>query len=82
MKYLAQRLRAIRYFKGHSMSVVQHGVGISKQSISKFEKGLMNPTIDTFLKLANFYDVPIDFFFKEKIDIKIHGEKMTYKIYS
>ncbi len=35
-------------------------MGLSRQSISKWEQGVSTPDIDNFMKLAEFYSVPIE----------------------
>lgn len=40
------------------------GAVVSKQAISKYEKGLINPSSDVLIELARALDVKVDYFFR------------------
>ncbi len=63
---LAQRLKSARLMKGFSMDVLCERMGniVSKQSISKYEKGKMMPDSTILIALSNALEVSIDYFFR------------------
>lgn len=63
---LAQRLKSARLMKGFSMDVLCERIGnvVSKQSISKYEKGKMMPDSTILIALSNALEVSIDYFFR------------------
>ncbi len=62
MKY---SLRAIRINKGDTQEKAAKGIGISVETLAKYEKGITFPDIPTLKKIEQYYDVnynDIDFF--------------------
>lgn len=62
----AKQLKAARHMANMSMADLAEAMGgkIKKQSISKYEKGLMLPSSENLNALANVLKVPVDYFFK------------------
>lgn len=58
---MENRLYKLRKAKGLSQITVQIDTGIDQSLLSKFEKGVRIPTTDALLKLADFYNVSIDY---------------------
>lgn len=54
-------LRAIRRIKGYTQIAVQMKTGIDQSILSKIESGERLPSIPTMLKLADFYNVSVDY---------------------
>lgn len=54
------RLYAKRKELGLSQTTVSNETEINQSNISKFETGALEPNIDTLAKLANYYQVSID----------------------
>lgn len=65
---IADRLQALR--KSHSLSqdALAEKLGISRQAISKWERGESSPDTDNLIALANLYQITLDEL--------INGEKM------
>lgn len=61
--YIGQRLSEIREARGVSRDEVGAFLGIAYQQVQKYEKGANRISATTLLKLAEFFDVPLDFFF-------------------
>ena len=55
------RLKALRKEKGLTQIALQMKTGIEQALLSKFENGERIPPTDTLLRLADFYDVSIDY---------------------
>ena len=55
------RLKALRKEKGLTQVALQMKLGIEQALLSKFENGERVPPTDTLIRLADFYDVSIDY---------------------
>ena len=62
----AERLRSARKMSGFSMAALaeEAGQAVTKQAISKYEKGLMNPRGDALVALSRALGVKSDYFFR------------------
>lgn len=76
----SQRLRSARIMRGFSMDELCEAMGasISKQAISKYEKGKMLPNSTVLIQLANVLCVSIDYFFKP-FEIQLEGIEFRKK---
>ena len=54
-------LKQLRKSKGYTQIAVQMKTGIEQALLSKFENGERVPPTETLIKLADFYDVSIDY---------------------
>src|SRR6056297_2495868 len=66
MDFIGKRLKIARKMKGLSQEKLSKKLNkeISKQSISKYERNLMNPGSSIINKLAEVLEVKIDYFFR------------------
>lgn len=55
------KLREARKIKGLTLKEVAEDVGISEDLIGKYERGERNLKIETSIKLADYYSVPIEY---------------------
>lgn len=62
----ARKLFTARKMAGLSTPEVAEKANLSKQAISKFEKGLMSPTSTTLLSLSDALNVSPDYFLKDE----------------
>lgn len=58
---MSNRIKELRLEKGLSQRKLAEETGISQQSLSFYEKGDRNPKIETWQKLADYFDVPMDY---------------------
>lgn len=54
-------LKLLRKQKGYTQVAVQMKTGIEQALLSKFENGERVPPTETLLRLADFYNVSIDY---------------------
>lgn len=54
-------LKLLRKSKGYTQIAVQMKTGIEQALLSKFENGERIPPTETLIKLADFYNVSIDY---------------------
>jgi transcriptional regulator with XRE-family HTH domain len=55
------RLKGLRIKKGWSLLELSLLVGVSDQTISNWERGKNEPNIENIIKLANIFNVSIDY---------------------
>ena len=58
---LATRLRALREKQREKQSSVAASIGITESTLSAYEKGTRKPSFDVLLKIAQYYNVSIDY---------------------
>ena len=58
---MKNNLRSLRKSKGYTQIAVQMKSGIEQALLSKYENGERVPPTETLLRLAEFYDVSIDY---------------------
>ena len=59
MKY--ENIRSIRIDKGYTQDQIAKYLGISQNTYSQYEIGVLNYPVDTIVKLADFYGVSTDY---------------------
>lgn len=64
------RLTEARNAKAMTMATLSELLGVSRQAISIFEKGLKTPSYENIIKLSNLLDVNIDFFYTKSRNIQ------------
>ena len=58
---MMNRFKKLREQKGLTQAQLARQIGISEQSISKYERGKRNPKIENLEALANFFKVPVSY---------------------
>ena len=59
--FMKNRLKEMRKSRGYTQVSVQMQTGIEQALLSKFENGERIPPTETLLRLAEFYNVSIDY---------------------
>ena len=54
-------LRQLREMKGMSQEALSEAIPISRESICRYENGTRNPSLVVLKRIANYFDVSIDF---------------------
>lgn len=73
---VAYRIRNARKLKGLSMKEVADVLEVSKQMISKYEKGISMPNSAKLIKLSKLFNLKTDYFFNS---FKIELNKVTFR---
>lgn len=70
MKRILQprRIREGRLFRNLTQADVAEGIGVTKQSVSQYETGVLEPSTETLEKISDFLDFPLSFFSKPYAD--------------
>ena len=61
MKFFSERLKELREEKGISQTELGDELGVSRSSISFYEKSVRVPDIEFLEKAATFFSVPVDY---------------------
>ncbi|MBQ3234859.1 MAG: helix-turn-helix transcriptional regulator [Clostridia bacterium] len=61
MKEFSKVLIELRKESKISQQKLAHSIGVTQQCISEWEKGNMEPTLSNLIKLADFFEISIDF---------------------
>ena len=59
--YMQNRLKQLRKTRGYTQISLQMQTGIEQALLSKFENGERVPPTETLVRLAEFYNVSIDY---------------------
>lgn len=63
-KVIGKNIRKIRKRSGADALAVSECLNVTKQSISAFERGEITMSLEKLNKLANYFEVDINLFFK------------------
>ena len=58
---MKNNLKLLRKEKGYTQLALQMRTGIEQALLSKFENGERTPPTETLIRLADFYEVSIDY---------------------
>lgn len=58
---ISKRLSTLRKHHGYSLEKVGQSIGISGTAFRKYEVGHSYPSYETLIKIADFFNVPLDF---------------------
>ena len=58
---MKNNLKTLRKNRGYTQISLQMKTGIEQALLSKFERGERTPPTETLVRLADFYDVSIDY---------------------
>ncbi|VLN72054.1 bifunctional S24 family peptidase/transcriptional regulator [Streptococcus pneumoniae] len=67
-QHVGEKIKFLRKENGWTQSVLAEKMSTSKQTISKYEKGIIKVNQDTIFKLADIFGVSIDSFFPSIIE--------------
>lgn len=73
-KIIPDRIREARIYRGFAQKELAEKVGITKQSVCNYEKGLNEPTTEVLIGLSEALRFPINFFYKQKKMMDEEGE--------
>lgn len=65
---LAEKIILLRKRNGWSQEELAEQLGISRQSVSKWELGASIPDLDKVLKMSKVFDVSTDYLLKDEIE--------------
>ncbi|AEG16026.1 MAG: hypothetical protein PWP72_2102 [Thermoanaerobacter sp.] len=72
MLKLSARLRELRTSRKISQTALSNAIGVSQRAISYYEAGKDIPTLDVLIRLADFFDVSLDYLVGRSDDPRRH----------
>ena len=69
---LAEKIQKLRKENGLSQDQLALELGVSRQSVSKWELGDSMPDIDKILQLADYFQVSTDYLLRKEIEKSKH----------
>ena len=63
VKIVGERLKQLREEAGFSQNKLAKLIGIQQSSLNRYESGFSNPTPETLLWFADYFDVSMDYIF-------------------
>lgn len=78
-KIVPSRITDAREARSLSMGDLADSIGVTRQSISKYERGIMNPTPDTLQAISNLLSFPVEYFYKEDISVKAGSSPLFFR---
>ncbi|MDE6867591.1 MAG: helix-turn-helix domain-containing protein [Clostridia bacterium] len=82
MNYLSKNLASLRKINGFTQDDIAEKVYVSRQAVSKWERGESVPDIDTLAALSELYDVSLDDFIKSDLSQYSPSDKKDDKVYN
>ena len=73
---MLKNLKLLRAEKNISQQQLADVVGVSQQSINKYENHSVEPDIDTLIRISDFFSVSVDFLIG-RTDVRIIPSNMT-----
>lgn len=58
---MPNRLKQLRKEKGLTLDEIQSKTGIKRGTYNNYENGVTEPKLETWQKLADFFNVPVDY---------------------
>lgn len=58
---MGNRIKELRKEKGLTLQQLGNAVGLATNTISQYETGKRNPKLETWIKLSNFFKVPVSY---------------------
>lgn len=75
---LGYRIKEARIARGYTVDEIANIIGVTKQSISKYENEQSKISLENIIKLSDALDFPIDFFMKNKANDESSGENYIF----
>lgn len=58
---MGNRIRELRAERGLTLANLANNTGLAPNTISQYETGKRNPKLETWIKLANYFGVPVSY---------------------
>jgi len=59
---IGKNLRRLREERGFSLRELQNEIGISHNTLGSYERDAVQPTIENYYKLVEYFEVPFNYF--------------------
>ena len=75
---MVKNLKLLRQAKGISQQQLAHVLGLSQQSINKYENHNVEPDIATLIKMAQFFETSVDYLIGNSIDFTPQNQEHSF----
>lgn len=69
----ARNIKFLRRIKGWTQGVLAEKLDISRNKVSNFESGFVEPNLDSLIRVSKLFDVTIDQLINGRLDLKREG---------
>lgn len=76
---IPSRITEAREARALSMGDLADSIGVTRQSVSKYERGIICPSIDTLQAISCRLGFPIEFFYKEDIGFSARSSSLFFR---
>ena len=76
MQSLGDKIFELRKKSGMSQEELSYEVGVSRQTISKWESNSMKPNLDSIKSLSDIFKVPLDYLIKDELDSVVAADSI------
>ncbi|HAT4274449.1 TPA: helix-turn-helix transcriptional regulator, partial [Clostridium perfringens] len=78
LSFFPNNLKTLRKLNLLSQSELSKLLGISRSSLSFYESGESEPTLNVLIKISKFFNVSLDYLIFKKIDSKFLANLISY----
>ncbi len=78
MAAIMNQIRILRTQRGLTQEAVAEKIGVSRQAVAKWEKGETLPDIETCIRLADLFGVPLEVLARGITEVSVSGGQQMY----
>lgn len=78
-RIISSRITEAREARALSMEDLAESVGVTRQSISKYERGIISPSMEILQAISCKLSIPIDFFYKDEVRTKAGNSPLFFR---
>lgn len=76
---IPSRITEAREARAMSMEGLADSIGVTRQSISKYERGIISPSFDMLQAISHILDFPIGFFYKNEVEVNAGSSSLFFR---
>ena len=80
IRYIGNNILKLRLARGLTQETLGKEIGLTPSAISNIEKSISYPSIDTLIKLAEFFGVTLDYLSTDKYSNELDELEMRVKL--
>ena len=80
IKYIGNNILKLRMARGLTQETLGKQIGLTPSAISNIEKSIIYPSIDTLIKLAEYFGVTLDYLSTDKYSKQLDELEMRAKL--
>ncbi|SHO50893.1 helix-turn-helix domain-containing protein [Anaerocolumna xylanovorans] len=66
---IGKKIKSLRLAKSLTQSQLAEMLGVSKSTMSNYERNISTPSPDIFINLASYFDVTVDYLMNDNLDV-------------